>query len=147
MKFRFLMLAMFVASHIALANSFVLPPQGASAFADTEISTNIVLRTLDDGRGRKVLDFSLSIAGTSSNCLQVAFGRDLNENGVLEPFETDTVYGWRGGRYLVEDVASRPDWLLRPGWNLARVTRRGEGASTEWVRCELSTRGLVLSIR
>lgn len=193
MKFRFLMLAMFVASHIALANSFVLPPQGASAFADTEISTNIVLRTLDDGRGRKVLDFSLSIAGTSSNCLQVAFGRDLNENGVLEPSETDTVYGWRSGRYFVEDVrswnrivssevesgglfavhveadgqyryrrssmtcggspafvdlvASRPDWLLRPGWNLARVTRRGEGASTEWVRCELSTRGLVLSIR
>ena len=193
MKFMVSVLAMFVASSVALANSFVLPPQGVSAFIDTEISTNVVLHTLDDGPGRKILDLSLSIDGTASNCLQVAFGLDLNGNGVLEPSETDTVYGWRGGRYFVEDVrswnrivssesesggafavhveadreyrykrgsltcggesafvdlvASRPDWLLRPRWNLARVTRRGEGLSTDWVRCELSTRGLVLSIR
>ena len=93
MKFMFSLLAMFVAGGVALANSFVLPPQGASAFADTEVSTNVVLRTLDDGPGRKILDLSLSIDGTASNCLQVAFGRDLNGNGVLEPFETDTVYG------------------------------------------------------
>lgn len=106
MKIGLSSLAMLVASCVAHANSFVLPSQGGSSFADTEISTNIVLRTLDGGRGRKVLDLSLSIEGTASNCLQVAFGRDLNENGVLEPSETETVYGWRGGRYFVEDVRS-----------------------------------------
>lgn len=177
------------------ARRIELAPQGESPYADTEVSTNLVLRTLDDGPGSKVFDLSLSLLGTPSNCLQVAFGRDANGNGVLELSETDTVYGWRAGRYFVEDVrrwnralsesvdagggrelrvhvearsdyrprrisltcggtpafadlvASRPDWLLRRGWDLARVTRRGAGLPSDWIACELTTRGLAVFIR
>lgn len=179
----------------AVAGSFALPPQGASPYADTEMSTNIVFGTSDGGRLRKAFDLALSLAGTPSNCLQVAFGRDADGNGVLDPSETDTVYGWRAGRYFVEDARGwrrvlsgpvpvggecglrvhveaygdyrprrislecggdaafsglaneRPDWLLRRGWNLARVTRRGVDVPSGWVECRLSSCGLALSVR
>ena len=42
--------------------------------------------------------------GTPTNNLEVAFGRDSNTNGVLDVQEIDTVYGWRGGRYFIENV-------------------------------------------
>lgn len=179
----------------AAAGSFAHPPQGTSPHADTEMSTNIAFGTSGDIRLRKAFDLSLSLAGTPSNCLQVAFGRDKDGDGVLDPSETDTVYGWRAGRYFVEDARGwrrvlsglvpvdcehwlrvhveaygdfrpkrvslecggdaafaglareRPDWLLRRGWDLARVTRRGVDAPSGWVVCELSALGLAVSVR
>lgn len=104
MKPTLLSLAVLAAS-CAAAESFVLPPQGVSPYADTEVSTNVALRALGDGPGRKVLDLSLALLGTPSNCLQVAFGRDADGNGVLDASEAETVYGWRAGRFFVEDVA------------------------------------------
>lgn len=185
----------FAATAPVFAGSFVLPPQGESPFADTEASTNLVFGTLDGGQGRKVFNLALSLFGTPSNCFQIAFGRDVDRNGVLEPSETDIVYGWRAGRYVVEDVPGRKrilskpveavggrelrvhieaggdytprrisltcdgspaftglaatlaDGLLRPGWDMVRVTRRGAGLPSDWVSCELTTHGLSVFIR
>lgn len=195
MKTLLLSVAALVVVAPVFADSFVLPPQGESPYADTEVSTNLALRALDDGVGRKVLDLTLSLSGTPTNCLQVAFGHDADGNGVLDFSETETVYGWRAGRWFAEDVrgwtrilsepvsdtaarelrihvesdsrfrarrvsltcggapvfdefaASRPGWLFRRGWNMARVTRHGTSLPSEWVACELATHGLAVFIR
>lgn len=76
-------------------------PAPVSPFPDTEVSTNIVINVhRSDARS---LDVRIQIDGTPSNNLEVAFGRDSNTNGVLDVSEIHTVYGWRGGRYVVED--------------------------------------------
>ncbi len=195
MKTLLLSVAALVGVAPVFADSFVLPPQGESPYADTEVSTNLALRALDDGVGRKVFDLTLSLSGTPTNSVQVAFGHDANRNGVLDFSETETVYGWRAGRWFVEDVrgwarilsapvgddavrelrvlvetdscfrarrvsltcggapafgelaASRPSWLFRRGWDMARVTRRGTELPSEWVACELATHGLAVFIR
>ena len=76
-----------------------------SQFADTEVSTNIVLH------GRRTdtwkVDLHIQLAGTPTNDFEVAFGRDANTNGVLDVEEIETMYGWRGGRYFIENV---PAW-------------------------------------
>ncbi len=178
----------------AFADSFVLPPQGESAFADTEVSTNIAIRT--SRTNARDVTIQIWLAGTPTNALEVAFGRDANANGTLEADETETVYGWRGGRYFVESVrdwtrieaeaatdgpcgdmdiqlknnaelvpkrvaaicggnaafpelATRPPppWLFRETWDMMRVTRRGAGVPSEWVRCEFDYKFFIMSIR
>ena len=83
----------------------VVPSLPVSQFADTEVSTNIILH------GRRTdtwkVDLHIQLAGTLTNDLEVAFGRDVNTNGVLDVEEIETVYGWRGGRYFIENV---PAW-------------------------------------
>ena len=73
------------------------------AHADTEVSTNVPFNTArSDARGFGV---ELSFAGTASNCVQVAFGRDADGDGDLSPEETGLALGWRAGSYFIEDVA------------------------------------------
>ncbi len=84
------------------AAEVMVPSMPMHAYIDTEVSTNIAINVhRSDARS---LDVRIQIDGTPSNNLEVAFGRDLNTNGVLDGSEIDTVYGWRGGRYVVEDV-------------------------------------------
>lgn len=94
--------ALFAARHVT-AGAFVLPTLGVSSHADTEVSTNIVLRTIGGG-GDKTLDLSLALLGSPSNCLQIAFGCDADGDGVLGSDEAETLFGWRAGRYFVEDM-------------------------------------------
>ncbi len=179
----------------ALAHTIVVPTQPVSEFADTEVSTNIAIRT-----GRTIsreVEIHIQLAGTPTNCLEVAFGRDANANGVLDAEETETMYGWRSGRYFIENVKGwerieseadtnavqcgvidiqiknnadiiprrfaatcggkaafadfskhpPPDWLFREGWNMVRVTRRGAGIPSEWVRCKFDYRFFIMSLR
>ena len=46
----------------------------------------------------------IQLEGPSTNNLEVAFGCDANTNGVIDVSEIETVYGWRGGRYFIENV-------------------------------------------
>ena len=86
----------------AFARTILVPTQPVSEFADTEVSTNITIRT---GRTlSREVEIHIQLAGTPTNCLEVAFGRDANANGALDADETETVYGWRAGRYYVENV-------------------------------------------
>lgn len=89
----------------ALARTILVPTQPVSPYLDTEVSTNFALHAgRTDTWG---FDLRIQIAGTPTNDLEVAFGVDANTNGVLEVEEIETVYGWRGGRYFVENV---PAW-------------------------------------
>ncbi len=84
------------------ARTILLPAQSASSYPDTEVSTNIAINAGRDDPRRIGLRFRLE--GMPSNDLEVVFGRDANTNGVLDAEEAGTVYGWRGGRYIVENV-------------------------------------------
>ena len=84
------------------AGTILVPTQQVSPYADTEVSTNVVIQTgRTDVRDVKI---RLQLDGTPTNNLEIAFGCDANTNGVLGVSEIETVYGWRGGRYFIENV-------------------------------------------
>ena len=86
----------------AFARQIVIPTLPVSPFADTEVSTNVVIHeSRTDVRNVRI---HLQLEGTPTNNLEVAFGCDANMNGVLDVSEIETVYGWRGGRYFIENV-------------------------------------------
>ena len=70
-------------------------------FADTEVSTNVPF-AFPPAAARHFL-VSLELAGTPSNNVQVAFGRDANTNGVLEIEEAGISLGWDCGRWRVRE--------------------------------------------
>ena len=85
------------------ARALIVSPLPASGYLDTEVSTNVAFNV---GRSdAKTFEVKMELSGSVSNCVQVAFGRDADEDGDLAPDEADFVLGWRGGRYFVEDVA------------------------------------------
>ena len=86
----------------AFARQIVIPTLPVSSFADTEVSTNVVIH---EGRTDvRNVQIHFQLEGTPTNNLEVAFGCDANTNGVLDVSEIETVYGWRGGRYFIENV-------------------------------------------
>ena len=95
-------LFVFILSAVASAKEFVVPLMSTSSYADTEVTTNIAINT----QRFDVKEFALNIffETASSNNIQVAFGRDENENGILSFSETDAVYGYRNGKSVIEDV-------------------------------------------
>ena len=71
-----------------------------SPFADTEVSTNVPINRADISYA----DLKFCFAGTPTNDLELAFGTDVNTNGVLEAEEVESRFGWRSGRYFMENV-------------------------------------------
>ena len=177
----------------AVGARVAVAPMEASPYLDTEVSTNVAINTWrSDARQ---VGIRLQLEGTPTNNLEVAFGRDANRNGVLDMCEVDTVYGWRGGRYFVENVrgwerfvsesasgqcgvcsfrirndrdvtprgfsavcdgaaifaelasAPPPAWLYRREWDCMRVTRRGVGTPSGWIRCDIEYEFFRISIR
>ena len=43
--------------------------------------------------------------------------------------------------------SSARSWLWRPGWDMARVTRRGVGVPAEWFSCDSSGRVFTIGLR
>ena len=105
MKFGAAMLVILLAFSVFAGARVVVPSLPVSQFADTEVSTNIVLHGCRTDTWK--VDLHIQLAGTPTNNLEVAFGRDANTNGVLDVEEIETMYGWRGGRYFIENV---PAW-------------------------------------
>ena len=113
------------------ARTLLVPTQPVSPYADTEVSTNCVLhRSRIDAR---TFDVHFQFEGTPTNSLEVAFGRDSNTNGVLDVQEIDTVYGWRGGRYFIENVRAWERILWNPpvaeGDQVGRMSEANEPRS------------------
>jgi hypothetical protein len=103
MPVRSVLFSMFVVmAAAASARTILVPTQPVSPFADTEVSTNIALHA--SRTDTREFGIHIQLAGTPTNALEAAFGRDMNTNGVLDVQEIDTVYGWRGGRYFIENV-------------------------------------------
>ncbi len=86
----------------ALARTFNVSPLPVSSYADTEVTTNISF----NAQRIDIKEFGLNIyfGLGSTNAIQVAFGRDEDENGILSFSETDAVYGYRKGKSVIEDV-------------------------------------------
>ena len=91
-------------SFAACAKEFNVSPLPISSYADTEVSTNIVFNRHRSDVKEFELKFTLDCS--PSNCIQVALGTDVNGDGDLSFAETGAVYGWRNGRYFIEDVVA-----------------------------------------
>lgn len=102
-KLVILCLAFFVALPLG-AREINVPTQPVSPYADSEVSTNLVLNA--SRTDVKELKLNLQFNATLSNNFEVAFGRDSNTNCVLDVEEIETTYGWRGGKYFIENVSS-----------------------------------------
>ena len=87
------------------AIAVTVPVLPESEFADTEVSTNVAFNaTRSDARSFGV---SMAFSGTESNCVQIAFGRDVDHDGNLSAEETRLLLGWRGGSYFIEDATGQ----------------------------------------
>lgn len=82
------------------AVEFTITQMPVSPFADTEVSTNVPINKADIN----YVDLKFRFDGTPTNNLELAFGTDVNTNGVLDAEEVDTRFGWRGGRYFIENA-------------------------------------------
>lgn len=86
----------------ASAKAIIVPSQPVSPYADTEVSTNVVINKADISYS----DLHFAFDGTPTNSLELAFGTDVNTNGVLEAEEIASRFGWRSGRYFIENAVS-----------------------------------------
>ena len=91
-------------SSATYAKEFNVSPLPVSPYADTEVATNIVFNRHRSDVKEFELKFTLDCS--PSNCIQVALGTDADGDGDLSFFETGAVYGWRNGRYFIEDVVA-----------------------------------------
>ncbi len=89
-----------VLSAAAFAERIAPPTLPASAFADTEASTNITIAALDVSRSFSV---SLSLNTGASNCVEVAVGTDVaTADGILSTAEASLRFGWDCGRWFLD---------------------------------------------
>ena len=80
------LLALSVAGAFALrAVEFTVAQMPVSPFADTEVSTNMVINKADIN----YVDLKFTFCGTPTNDLEMAFGTDVNTNGVLDAEEVE----------------------------------------------------------
>ena len=91
--------AAFVSAAV-FAGPVVIQSLPVSPYADTEVSTNIPVNKADIGYS----DLHFAFVGTPTNNLEFAFGTDVNTNGVLDVEEMETRFGWRSGRYFIENA-------------------------------------------
>ena len=138
-----------------------LPP---SEFADTEVSTNFTF-AVGEGSNRRLV-FSLELAASPTNNVEVAIGCDADEDGLLSLDETALTVGYDCGEWFVRSAANdsvtycdvadsgvfRRTYEVRsryidPSWNLVKVTRRGLGVADEHVIVELVKSGFGLTIK
>ena len=81
-----------------------------SEFADTETTTNC---PFDFGqRFVRNFRFDMTLVGTTSNCVQLAFGRDADADGVLDAGETGLTFAWDCGAWRLSD----PDGGFACSW-------------------------------
>ena len=136
----------------------------ASEFVDTEVSTNFTF-AVGKGSNRRLV-FSLELAASPTNNVEVAIGCDADEDGSLSLDEAALTVGYDCGEWLVRSAANdsvtysdvvdsgvfRRTYEVRsrhvdPSWNLVKVTRRGSGVANEGVTIELVESGFGLTIK
>ena len=90
----------------AARGTMAVAPLPAAEYADTEVSTNVCLvatQELSAGDNRRCFDVSLSLVATPTNNVEIAFGVDADEDGVLGCRERDFVLGWDCGAWFLRD--------------------------------------------
>ena len=140
-----------------------LPALPESSFADTEVSTNIAFSA---GAGMQRIRLTVDMQASPSNNVEVAVGRDADNDGRLSLDEAAITVGYDCGEWFVRsaakdshravDVADSGRFCrayeirarhIDRSWNLVKVTRRGLGAADERVTAELTEAGFGLSVR
>ena len=137
-----------------------------SEYADTEVPTNIPFEVRFDAMSR--MNFSISLAASPSNCVEVSVGEDANGDGVLSLDETDQTFGYNCGMWFQRDVVADEvkvigedeQWNSRlektfvlkkrkldEAWNLVKVTRRGKAEVCELTTVEGAKPGAALIVR
>ena len=135
-----------------------LPPSG---FADTEVSTNIAF--VVDRSEISRIEFTVALAATPTNDVEVAIGTDENADGDLGVEEAAYVFGFDCGKWFMRDqvkvTTSTSDFdysshtfilktkKLEETWDLVKVTRRGFGSVCELVKVEGRLPGFKLEVR
>ena len=87
----------FIAAAETARGTVAVAPLPAAEYADTEVSTNVCLvvtQELSAGDNRRCFDISLSLMATPTNNVEIAFGVDTDEDGMLGCRERDFVLGW-----------------------------------------------------
>ena len=139
-----------------------------SAYADTEVSTNIAFAVERPAMSR--IEFTVALDATPTNNVEVAIGKDENGDGNLSVEESAYVFGYDCGSWFcrtrdenkVESTTVDLDLRPRPlishtfilkrqkldtAWDTVKVTRRGCGASCELVKAEGRRPGFMLEVR
>ena len=98
------MVASLLLSSLCLASSFAVPTMPEAEWDDTEVVTNAALPTAR--ADSRVFAFSLELDATASNNVEVAFGRDVNHDGMLSRAEADLLVGWDCGEWKVVDCGT-----------------------------------------
>ena len=133
-------------------------------FADTEASTNFTFAV--GGGSKRRLVFSLELQASPSNNVEVAIGRDADEDGRLSLDEAALSVGYDCGEWFVRTAAKdavtysdaadagtfRRTYEIRSrqidqSWNLVKVSRRGLSVSNENVSYAIVESGFGLTIR
>ena len=141
-----------------------IPGLPQSAFADTEVSTNIVFVVERPAMTR--IEFTVALDATPTNNVEVAIGTDANSDGNLAVEEAAYVFGYDCGAWFarsagleglgsleglgggrVEKTFVLKRRQLDTAWNLVKVTRRGCGAVCELVEANGRNLGFKLEVR
>ena len=96
----------------------VATPLPQPEFADAGACTNVALSALS---ASGVLSFSLSFAPGASNNVEVAFGTDLDGDGILSPNERRMEAGWDRGAWFMLGAGGNP--VVQPAQPSGGVTR------------------------
>ena len=141
-----------------------IPGLPQSAFADTEVSTNIVFVVERPAMTR--IEFTVALDATPTNNVEVAIGTDANSDGNLAVEEAAYVFGYDCGAWFarsagleglgsleglgggrVEKTFVLKRRQLDTAWNLVRVTRRGCVSACELVEAKGRKPGFKLEVR
>ena len=163
------MLAMVIVFCLSVSSFGVtIPGLPQSAFADTEVSTNIAFAVERPAMTR--LEFTVALDATPTNNVEVAIGTDANSDGNLAVEEAAYVFGYDCGAWFcrardenkIESSAVNLNLQPQPrishtfilkrrqldtAWNLLKVTRRGCGSSGELVEAKGRKPGFKLEVQ
>ena len=145
-----------------------IPVLPQSAFADTEVSTNIVFVVERPAMTR--IELTVALDATPTNNVEVAIGTDANSDGNLAVEEAAYVFGYDCGAWFCRArdenkiESSTVNLNLQPqprlshifilkrrqldtAWNLVKVTRRGCGSACELVEAKGRKPGFKLEVQ
>ena len=127
----------FIAAAETARGTVTVAPLPAAEYADTEVATNVCLEVtqpLSESDNLRFFDVSLSLVATPTNNVEIAFGVDADEDGILGCRERDFVLGWdcdawfwrdRRAGYVGDGRGDGYDVLAAVEYGAGRRTGRG----------------------
>lgn len=137
------LLALFLALTVN-AREIELPLPVPSRYSDRESSTNVVFSGWNDAT--RYVTLTIETESTPTNALRIAFGRDTNGNGNLDPEETAKRIG-PDCQVLARKTSYSMDSDFSREWNLVKITSNNGLDPTTRIRIEFKNNPFVLLVR